>query len=97
MAVSKLISWNVRSLHTLKNPSKKASLVKLIESVEPVIVCLQDVGKLAEYNFFQGYQKPILSEKWEKNRSVMTFFKDGVNYSIIQNVVKPYGAWQVFK
>ena len=97
MTEDKIISWNVRSLFTLRNPSKKASLLKLMESVDPFIVCLQDVGKLAQYNIFQGYQKPVVSENWEKNRNVMTIFKEGVNYSLIQNISKPYGAWQTFK
>ena len=66
MASGNIISWNARSLFTLKNPSKKVSLAHLMESVDPFIVCLQDVGNLAEYNFFKGYQQPIVSDKWEK-------------------------------
>ena len=44
-----------------------------------------------------GYQKPIISDKWVKNRNVMTVFKDGIHYSLIENKSKTFGAWQTFK
>ena len=44
-----------------------------------------------------GYQKPVISEHWFKNRNVMTVFKDGIAFKLISNIVKPFAAWQTFE
>ena len=92
-----IISWNARSLETLKNPGKKGSLLELIKSVEPSIIGIQESGNLDKYNYFTGFQKPIISEECVKNRNVMTVFREGIHYTILENISRSFAAWQTFK
>ena len=94
---AKIISWNARSLETCIHPAKRSSLNELITSVDPLIVSVQDCGNLAKYNHFTSFQQPIISEHPIKDRNIMTFFKQGIHYLLVENTVKSFCTYQTFK